>query len=53
MSLKESIITGIGLAVENAAHADSGPVSKKAATPVFFPKSRRCEVIPSKILSQI
>lgn len=53
MLAKENIIVGICLVVEKAAQADSSPVSKEKATPVFFPKSRRCEVIPYEILSQI
>lgn len=39
--------------MEIAAQADNGPVSKEKAKPIFFPKSRRCEVKPYEILSQI
>lgn len=53
MLSKENIIVGIRLVVEDAAQADSGPVSKEKATPVFFLKSRRCKVTPYEILSQI
>lgn len=49
---KETIFVGICLVVENAAQADSSPVSKEV-TPVCFPESRTCELIPYRILSQI